>query len=89
MRPPLVERALYTGTDGRDSQLPKLEFFSALGDDFYRGNADRVERNGHAEDAADVRTLFAELGRQLAARPGKLLHDSETREALRALGYVE
>jgi len=89
MRRQLAEPKLYAGTDGRVSQLPEFEFFSVHGGDFYRGNAERVERNGNEEDAADVRTLFAQLDRQLAARPGKLLQDPETREALEALGYVE
>jgi hypothetical protein len=89
MRRPLTEPLSYAGTDGRVSRLPEFEFFSVRGGDFYRGNAENVERNGHEDDAADVRALFAQLSQLLAARPGQLLLDSETREALEALGYID
>ena len=89
MRRPLAQPFRYVGTDGRVAQLPELEFFIVRGANFYRGDGARIERDGREDDAADVRTLFAQLGRQLAGRPGERLEDPETRQALKALGYVD
>ena len=89
MRRPLAQPLLYAGIDGRAVLLPELEFFAVRGGDFYRGNAGRLERNGEERDAPDVRGLFAQLAAELERRPARSLEDPQTREALRALGYVD
>ena len=89
MRRPRTRTGRYAGTDGRVTKLPRLEFFVVRGDDFYRGDGDRVERNGQIEGAADVQSLFTRFGEELAGQDTVQLDDPETREALKALGYAE
>jgi hypothetical protein len=89
MRRPQARPVRYVGTDGRVTELPRLEFFVVRGDDFYRGDGSRVERNGRSEGAGDVQALFTRLSGELADQHAEPLEDPETREALKALGYVD